>query len=593
MYARSVDLQSPDFLAAFRQRTAFVLKHPFLVKEYSDRERAMLDAISQMPKGDYSGNARRLKTTYPAEELEELARKVMRAGRGSLVSTEKGSRSSSFSSESGLSVSSEESAPLPVRAKVNPVEGKVERKFRKAAPPPPRRGPALSLKHGRPPSPVAVKEDSSKPPSSPPPPVPREVVLSPPSAAVSPRRVVSAVMSPKPLKKQRSFIETGSAVDLLKIPREYEIAVQGAVCLKHLFPEAHKKLFPKEEDQRVVDGVIRTHALMRFVGFLRERAVDEVFRDPPENLFSVLHRLGKQQTLSQIVKPPCLKDFPPLAPMFLRDPRLKPERLEDLLELMGKIRYQCLGIYSTMPEGLRRALNCFCASVFIKEMIGWPLTDCMRVAFRGNYPSDRELDLLIRTVTLSDSLSPVEEPPQPTRERSIEEVFAHPFLRFPILFRQLLKHVARFKQEERFTFFAKQIEAAHRLKEEALFPHEAAIERCFGKGALERHFAGEESGRMVERTLAELDRLAPRPLYEHPLLRTERGVALLKEKSQGDLQGYFRRVEEVMRENPGMPPFLAVQAVFTRTALRLFFDSERDSENGAAFEKLVDEAAGE
>ncbi len=585
MYARSVDLQSPDFLAAFRQRTAFVLNNPFLVKEYSDRERGMLEAVSQMPRGDYSGNARRLKTTYPADELEGLARKVMRAARGSLASTDEGSRNSSISSESGLSVSSEEMVPPPVvkrvTAKVDPVAGRMRREV----PPPPRRGPAPGLKQARAPSPIAVKDDFSKPPSSPPPPIP---------VAVSPRRVVSLPMSPKPLKKQRSFIETGSAVDLLKIQREYEIAVQGAICLKFLFPEAHKKLFPKEEDQRVVDGVIRTHGLMRFVGFLRERAVDEVFRDPPENLFSVLHRLGKQQTLSQIVKPPCLKDFPPLPPIFLRDPRLKPERLEDLLDLIGKVRYQCLGIYTTMPEALRRTLNGFCASVFIKEMIGWPLIDCMRVALRGNYPSDRDLDLLIRTVTLSDSLSPVETPPQPPRpQRSVEEVFAHPFLRFPILFRQLLKHVARFRQEDRLSFFAKQIEAAHRLKEEALFPHEAAIERCFGKGALERHFMGEDSGRMVERALEELDRLAPHPLYEHPLLNTERGIALLKERSQGDLQGYFRRVEEVMRENPGMPPFLAVQAVFTRTALRLFFDSERDSENGAAFIKLIDEAAGE
>ncbi len=615
MFLRSVEgLSSPDFFAAFQRRAGFVIKSPFLTNEYSERERAMLDAISQLPKGDYSANLRQLKTTYPLNQLDELVQKVMRAaeGRKSLASTVGDSRSSSLSSIQGGSVSSEEGVVSPrLRTKMNPVVGEPEK--RRDLPPPPRLAqtlPSAVSPRGRRDTPPPIKKAPPPPPPQNkgevlprpaaarlkerrPPPVPtREKAATPPPEPVHRSTPLRRALSPDPrrtpMKKQKSFIETGSAVDLLKIQREYEIALQGAVCLKFLFPEAYAHLFPKEEDRKIVDAIIRIHGTIRFVGASRERAVDEVFKQAPKNLFSVLHRLGRQQTAPHTGKAPSLRDFPPLAPIFFRDPRLAGKHLESLVELMGKIRYQCLGIYTAMPESLRRGLNCFCAAVFIQEMTGWPLRDCLQVSFRGKYPTEAELDRLVREVTLSDFLKPVEMPPEaPIPQKSVEEVFAYPFLKYPVLFRLLLKHVALFKPEERRLFFGKQIEAVHTLKGEALLSHEEAVRRCFAKSALEKHFAGED--RLAEKTLAELDRLSPHPSYDHPLLKTAEGIAQLRETCQGDLQGYFKRVQDVMKENPGMAPFLAVQAVFHRSALRLFFESDRDSENGRELDRLIEE----
>lgn len=522
-------LSSPAPFAAFRQRAGFVSKSPFLIKDYSERDREMLAAIAQLPKpGDVPDSLQKLQASFEIGELEGLVRKVMHLTEEhrSRATTVKESRSQSVSSEARVSKSSEEG------------EGVVS-------------------------SPRKVEKRR------------------PPERALS------------PVKKQRSFIETGSAVDLLKIRAEYDIAIQGAICLQYLFPEMLVKLFPKEEERRAVDGLIRSYGFIRFLGTSLNRAVDTAFPEPPPILFSVLCRLGKRQTLSRVVRLPSPKDFPPLPKMFDSDPRLSEAALPKLAEQMGFLRYQCLGIYTQMPKGARRSLNAFCAAVFIKDMIGWPLRDCLQAAFRGRYPSDQELDRLIREVTLSDSLHPVvlDEEKQ-GKARSIQEVFDFPFLKFPILFRQLLKHAAQFPPEVRFaSFFHKQIEAVHRLKETALLPHDEAVRRCFGEGALRRHFAQQDLSIAVEKTLEELDRLSPRSFYEHRLLESEEGIRRLKKNVRGDVQGYFKRVEEVLLENAGMPPRLAAQAVFTRTALRLLFESDNDCANGKAFVQLLDEAA--
>jgi hypothetical protein len=560
----------------------------------------MLEAISKLPSTseDWTANVKHLQATFETNQLEGLIRKVMRLKEEQTSTTrmlEMPKRSMETSFERLSLEGAPPTEPGSARSSISSLEGRSRDNSNE--------GHSSSDESLGSPS-SARSVESLAPPFSPPrialpipqrplppPPHPRQLARPQETTVTSPRgdSLIEA-KRPEPLHKSQSFIIT-SPINLLKSRREYDVYIQGAICIKFLFPAMYHKLFPTDEDKRTVDNLIRTYGMFRFNAASLSRAIDEVFPEAPRNLFSIITLLGKKQTLSRISQLPSAKSFEPLPEIFSTDPRLSDDLLPKLLNLMGYIRYRCLGTYTAMSPDFRRYLNCFCTSVFIKDMIGWPIRDCFQVAFGGKYPSDSEMDQLIREVTLSDDLTPVEIPQPALAPRSITDVYSYPFLRYPILFKQLLKHVALFPPEVRSgSFFTKQIEGVHRLKEQALFSHEAAVQRCFCMGALKREFGSLNDSQIIVASLAQIEKLTPTSSYSHPYLETEEGIDFLIENTQEDLHLYLKRAREVIRQNPGIPPHLAVQVVITKQALRLLFDSDNDYENGKALIKLIDQA---